>query len=713
MKKILYALMLCMAFYGCSSDENEEMNIGGIAGSVSDKTTGEPVATVNVTLTPGEKSTVTGSDGSFSFTGLEPREYTVSISKEGYTPNTGKVTVDPGQATPAHLLIERIPAAITADRNLLDFGEKLTTLSFSIVNTGYSNLAYRVEKGDCLWMKVDPEADILAYGKTATVVVKIDRPLLASGENEAMIVVRSTSGGGNVEIKVKAIGEYRAESSVNTLDATDITDTTAKLNGEITNEGAPAYTERGFVYDTQSTPTVSACIKKLSSPVSPDKKYSCNIDGLSPTDTYYARAYVVQKGTTIYGNTISFSTSQQTTTLSTSAVTQIEASTATFNASILDAGTPAYTERGFCYSKSSTPTIADNRRQVSGSGAGDFSLQVSNLEYPITYYVRAYAIQAGKTIYGNIVSFTTQQNGTSISTSAVTQIGTTTATFNASISDTGLPAYTERGFCYSTNGNPTIATNRKPVSGTGIGAFSLQVTGLEYPITYYVCAYAIQDGNVIYGNTVSFETIFREVAVSTSAATSVSENSAKLNGTINDVGTPAYTQRGFCYSSTNSSPTIANDKVIQYSSQSGNYTANISNLQEGTTYYIRTFAVQDNKYVYGNTVSFTTNALPVVRTGPVTSLTKTGTYFYQWNATFNGTIVSAGFPAYTERGFVYGTSYDPTVGSGTKVSSSGRGTGSFSARVSNLSDMKTYYIRAYVKAGSKYYYGESVSISTF
>lgn len=391
MKKILYALMLCMAFYGCSSDENEEMNIGGIAGSVSDKTTGEPVATVNVTLTPGEKSTVTGSDGSFSFTGLEPREYTVSISKEGYTPNTGKVTVDPGQATPAHLLIERIPAAITADRNLLDFGEKLTTLSFSIVNTGYSNLAYRVEKGDCLWMKVDPEADILAYGKTATVVVKIDRPLLASGENEAMIVVRSTSGGGNVEIKVKAIGEYRAESSVNTLDATDITDTTAKLNGEITNEGAPAYTERGFVYDTQSTPTVSACIKKLSSPVSPDKKYSCNIDGLSPTDTYYARAYVVQKGTTIYGNTISFSTSQQTTTLSTSAVTQIEASTATFNASILDAGTPAYTERGFCYSKSSTPTIADNRRQVSGSGAGDFSLQVSNLEYPITYYVRAYA----------------------------------------------------------------------------------------------------------------------------------------------------------------------------------------------------------------------------------------------------------------------------------------------------------------------------------
>lgn len=117
--------MACMAFYGCASDENEEVSLGSIAGSVSDRTTGEPVATVNVTLTPGGRSTVTGSDGSFSFTELEPQEYTVSISKENYNPNTSKVQVKTGEPTQAHLLIERIPAAITADRSLLDFGEDL------------------------------------------------------------------------------------------------------------------------------------------------------------------------------------------------------------------------------------------------------------------------------------------------------------------------------------------------------------------------------------------------------------------------------------------------------------------------------------------------------------------------------------------------------------------------------------------------------------
>lgn len=713
--RLLYLFIATAILGACSSDIAEEAKFGSIVGSVSDRTTGEPVATVNVSINPGGSSTVTGSDGSFSFTNLEEGSYTLLIRKEGYNPNTISATVKTGNPTSVHMTIDRIPASLTADKNLLDFGENLTTLSFTIVNSGYTNLAYKVETGHCEWLSVEPETDILGYGKTATIVVNVDRSKLPNGKNEANIVVRSTSGDGNIEIHVMATNN--ANAAVNTLDATDVSKTTATLNGEITNAGSPAYTERGFVYDTEQTPTVSACIKKLSSPVTSDKKFSCSIEGLSPVKTYYARAYIIQNNQAIYGNTVSFTTEKQTTSVSTSAVTQVGASTATFNASISDAGAPAYTERGFCYSKSSTPTIADNRKPVSGSGTGNYSLQVTNLEYPVTYYVRAYAIQDGTTIYGNIVSFSTNQQPTAITTSAVTQISSTTATFNASISDVGLPAYTERGFCYSKDSNPTIATNRKPVAGSGTGSFSLQVTNLEYPVTYYVCAYAIQDGKAIYGNTVSFSTEFRTVSVSTSAATDISTTSAKLNGVITDIGSPAYTQRGFCYSSTNNSPTTANNKTVEYSSWAGNFNTTISNLQEGATYYVRAFAMQDNQYVYGNTISFTTSATPSVRTDAVTSLTRYDVYgsgyLYQWKATFNATILSTGSPSYNGRGFVYGTASNPTVGNGTNIALTGSGTGKFSTTVNDLSDMKTYYVRAYVKVGSKYYYGESVRISTY
>lgn len=708
---IISLAILC----SCSSDITEDPVDGSIAGNVADRTTGELVATVNVSIEPGGGQTVTGNDGSFSFADLEPGEYTLSIRKEGYNPGSVTAVVKAGLTTSVQMTIDRIPSSITADKTLLDFGESLTTLSFTIVNAGYTNLAYKVETGDCEWLSTDPEVDILGYGKTATIVANVDRRKLPAGHNEANIVVRSTSGNGNVEVKVVAVNN--AGASVNTLNVSNIANTTATLNGEITNPGKPAYTERGFVYDTQSTPTVTSCIKKLSSPVTSDKLFSCDIDCISPVQTYYARAYIIQNGNTIYGNTVSFTTSQQSTRLSTSAVTQIGASTATFNASILEIGAPAYTERGFCYSRGETPTIADNRKPVSGSGAGDYSLPVTNLDYPATYYVRAYAIQAGATVYGNTVSFTTSQHATSITTSAVTQISSTTATFNASISNEGLPAYTERGFCYSTNGNPTISTNRKAVSGSGVGNYSLQVSGLEYPVTYYVCAYAIQDGKPVYGNTVSFITDFRQVSVSTSAATDISTTSAKLNGVINDAGSPAYAQRGFCYSSMNASPTVANEKVVQYLSSSGYFNEKVSNLQAGTTYFARAFAIQDNQYVYGNTISFTTAAEPMVQTDAVTSLTKVdafgGGFFFQWSATFNATVLSAGSPVYNGRGFVYGNSNNPTVGNGTNISLGGSGTGRFSTTVNDLSDMQTYYVRAYVKVGSKYYYGESVRISTF
>ena len=699
----------------CSSNLSEETIYGSIAGSVSDKTTGEPVSTVNVTLTPGGSSTVTGSDGSFSFTNLEPGEYAIIVNKENYSSYSQQINVRPGESTALHILIDRLPSSLIADLDLLDFGENLLTLSFKIVNTGYTDIVYNVETGDCKWLSVDPTEGSLKYGKTATLVVTINRAILPEGENEANIVVRSTSGDGNYEIKVLAVNNSNA--SVNTLDVSDAGSNVATLNGEIINPGSPSYTERGFIYNTQASLSIDNCIMKLSTPVNKEKNFSCKIDGLTPNKTYYAKTYLVQNGKIIYGNTVSFTTTQEQTSISTSAVTQISASTATFNGSILKTGMPSYTERGFVYSKEDSPTISDKRIKVSGTGTGNYSAQITDLEYPTTYYVRAYAIQGGNAVYGNTVSFTTMMSTTAVTTSAVTQISSTYATFNGSVTDVGMPPYSERGFCYSTSLNPTINTNKLPVSGSGAGNYSAQVSNLIYPQTYYVCAYALQDGRPIYGNVVSFTTEFRYASVNTSAATNITDNSAQLNASITDVGSPSYTQRGFCYSSSSTYPTVYNDKVSMYSSLPGNYKETITNLREGTTYYVRAFVEQDNEYVYGNTISFTTNSLPSVNTNNISGLKKVdpfgGGFYYQWSATFNGYVQDVGNPPYSSRGFVYGNTINPEASTGTVVNVNGNGKGSFSATINNLSDMKIYHVRAFVKVGKKYYYGHDVEFSTF
>ena len=94
-------------------------------------------------------------------------------------------------------------------------------------------------------------------------------------------------------------------------------------------------------------------------------------------------------------------------TLTTAAATSISATSATLGGNISNAGTPAYTERGVCWSTSQNPTTAGSKQLISGSGTGDFSTTVQGLTASTTYYVRAYAINTEGTAYGSEVFFTT------------------------------------------------------------------------------------------------------------------------------------------------------------------------------------------------------------------------------------------------------------------------------------------------------------------
>jgi hypothetical protein len=69
---------------------------GGIAGTVSDSTTGKPVADATISVVSPSQSATTTTDagGHFNFLALAPDTYTVSVTKDGYAPvSTAGVTV--------------------------------------------------------------------------------------------------------------------------------------------------------------------------------------------------------------------------------------------------------------------------------------------------------------------------------------------------------------------------------------------------------------------------------------------------------------------------------------------------------------------------------------------------------------------------------------------------------------------------------------------
>ncbi|MDE5552851.1 MAG: hypothetical protein K2I91_06585, partial [Muribaculaceae bacterium] len=316
---------------------------------------------------------------------------------------------------------------------------------------------------------------------------------------------------------------------------------------------------------------------------------------------------------------------------------------------------------------------------------------------------------------GNVLSFTTSSRPAKVTTSGATDVTAKTATINGAVTDAGVPAYTERGFCYSNrNTVPDISDSKTVVAGNGTGDFSLQLTSLDYPSTYYARAYVIQGGGVIYGNVVSFRTEKRAPSVRTSAVTDVTTTTATFNGIVTDLGMPRITRRGFCYSTVSTNPTINDDHWDDYSVNTSAYYRKMSRLTKGATYSVRAYAYQEGEYYYGDTVSFSTIAEPEVVTGNPENLTKEeGFLTVSWSVTLHGTVLSEGSTPYSERGFVYDTTSYATPNGSNSVVVAGHGTGSFSATVTGLQDFKYYYIRAYVKVGNKYYYGDAKRLSTF
>ncbi len=716
MKRIVFVFLTAWVFFGCSTDK-EEAPVGNIAGSVSDKTTGEPVATVSVSLSPGGKSTVTGSDGTFSFAALEPDAYSVNISKEGYNPNKITVRVKASESTTAHLLIERIPSIITADRAILDFGANasLNTLAFNIVNSSYENLEWSIEE-NCNWITgVIPSKGMLPYGKTEAIVVVIDRNGLEEGDNEAVMVVRSSSKGSS-EVRVKAVGAARILPVLNTLEATDISTKAAALHAEIINAGNPAYTERGFVYNTESMPTLENTLGQLTAPVTDEAKYSCHLEGLTLGTKYYVRAYVKNRnGVTYSSNEISFTAQTTLPQVSIQETTDINVSAgmAMLHGTVVNVGDPVYTERGFVYGAVSNPTVEATKVIVTGNGTGAFSAAISDLSFNQTYYVRAYAMSEAGIVYSSTeTSFVTQTTLPQVSIQETTDINVSagTAMLHGTVVHVGDPAYTERGFVYGAVSNPTVEDTKVVVSGKEGGIYSALVSGLLLNQKYYVRAYVECKTGVVYSSSeISFTTtaILPQVCVQNATDVSVSAGIATLRGTIINAGDPIYTERGFVYGIVRN-PTVEDKKAIVTGNGTGAYSLPISGLLQNQIYYVRAYAICETGIVYSNT-DIQVSMMPILPRVSVQAATDINVS--AGTAVLHGTVIHVGDPAYTERGFVYGTASNPTMES-TKVIITGEGAGAYSAVISKLLLNQTYYVRAYSKSVSGVIYSsEEISFT--
>ena len=95
----------------------------------------------------------------------------------------------------------------------------------------------------------------------------------------------------------------------------------------------------------------------------------------------------------------------------------------------------------------------------------------------------------------------------SVTSYAADPVGTSTATFNGTVTNVGNPNYTQKGFVWKTGtGDPTLADTVINVSGTSTGDFSSNVTGLTPGSRYTYRAFATNTVGTTYGDSRSVDT---------------------------------------------------------------------------------------------------------------------------------------------------------------------------------------------------------------
>lgn len=90
--------------------------------------------------------------------------------------------------------------------------------------------------------------------------------------------------------------------------------------------------------------------------------------------------------------------------VTTQAVTNITATTATGNGTVVSDGSDTITERGVCWSTSLNPTTSDSKATSAGT-TGSYNVSITGLSNGTLYHARAYAINGQGTSYGEDITF--------------------------------------------------------------------------------------------------------------------------------------------------------------------------------------------------------------------------------------------------------------------------------------------------------------------
>ena len=281
---------------------------------------------------------------------------------------------------------------------------------------------------------------------------------------------------------------------------TDLTETTAKVGGNVSNDGGFKVSERGIFWGTHANPILTGVKLTIGNGKG---EFSQTLSGLKRSVVYYVVAYAKNiKGIT-YGDEVSFTTNPTVPVITTIVASNITTFSAKIGGEVKSNGGSEVTERGIYWGTSSNPETSGTKITF-GNGNGSFSGVLENLKPGKIYYFKAYAINTRGTAYGTEQTFTTLGAIPIATTLTPSKVAANSITLKGLINSNNLS--TNVSFEYGTTA--TYGNTQKvsvPISGS-YDTISLEITGLTKMTTYHFRVVAENELGTGYGGDSTFMT---------------------------------------------------------------------------------------------------------------------------------------------------------------------------------------------------------------
>lgn len=400
--------------------------------------------------------------------------------------------------------------------------------------------------------------------------------------------------------------------TVTTASVTNITSSTATSGGNVTASGGAAVSARGVCWSTSQNPTLS---DSHTTDGSGTGSFVSNLSGLSPSTTYYVRAYATNSQGTAYGNQLNFTTTSEP-GMPCPGIPIVTYEGKTYNTVLIGSQ---------CWLKQNLNVGAriDVTQSQSDNGIMEkycYNNQESNCE-----------VYGGLYQWDELMQYQTTEGVKGLCPSGwhiPTQEELETLISHLEGESIAGGKMKEAGYVHWNSPN-TGATNSSGFTALPAGHhyFDGTFTELGYRSDHWTSTLSSSqiawNINLFYDSpNVSMSGDYRASSLSarclkddqapslptvnTEDVSGITANTATAGGIVVSDGGSQVTARGVCWS-TNQSPTL-NDDFTTDGSGTGTFVSNLSGLSPSTTYYVRAYATNSVGTAYGNQVSFTTTS---------------------------------------------------------------------------------------------------------